>query len=168
MNSMSTNAHPDLIWFKIVDDFREACVLRKNGRHEESEDLLKRILPEKIAEWSRLPLPAGTNRRLQLETMFREEQRRVDDAFFLQRLVTHQIEEHLLPKLCFMVAEEIREAVRSDSRMPNFTPTPSQSPSRPRTQSPARPNIHFDEETKQIQPPSSSIDALSMSIMQAA
>ncbi|MSU31320.1 MAG: hypothetical protein EXS25_01410 [Pedosphaera sp.] len=100
---MSTNAHPDLTWFKILDDFREACVLRKNGRHEESEDLLKRILPEKIAEWSRLSLPAGTNRRLQLETMFREEQLRVDDAFFLQRLVTHQIEEHLLPKLCFMV-----------------------------------------------------------------
>ncbi|MSU33049.1 MAG: hypothetical protein EXS25_10430 [Pedosphaera sp.] len=67
-----------------------------------------------------------------------------------------------------MVAEEIREAVRTDSRMTNFTPTPSQSPSRPRTQSPARPKISFEEETKRVQTPSSSIDALSGSVMQAA
>jgi hypothetical protein len=142
---MSTSGQPDQLWSKIVDDFREACVLRKNGRHEESNELLQHVLPGEIAAWSRMPMPEGINRRSRLETMFRDEQRRVDDAFFVQRLVTIQIEEHLLPKLCFMVAEEVREAVRNDART---APAPAARPQphdRPKTQSPARPRVRFDD-----------------------
>ena len=56
---MSTSGQPEQLWTKIVEDFREACILRKNGRHEESNELLQHILPAEIAEWSRLPVAAG-------------------------------------------------------------------------------------------------------------
>jgi hypothetical protein len=114
---MSTSGQPDQLWSKIVDDFREACVLRKNGRHEESNELLQHVLPGEIAAWSRMPMPEGINRRSRLETMFRDEQRRVDDAFFVQRLVTSQIEEHLLPKLCFMVVPRLTDTMPLDVKL---------------------------------------------------
>lgn len=149
---MSTSGQPDQLWSRIVEDFREACILRKNGRHEESNELLQQILPREIAEWAKLPQPVGINRRTKLESMFRDEQRRVDDAFFVQRLVTSQLEEHLLPKLCFMVAEEVREAVRNDARAyggPNGSiPQPSgrdEAAARPKTASPSRPRVRFDD-----------------------
>jgi hypothetical protein len=142
---MSTRGQPDQLWSKIVDDFREACILRKNGRHEESNELLQHVLPGEIAEWAKAPMPPGINRRSKLETMFREEQRRVDDAFFVQRLVTSQLEEHLLPKLCFMVAEEVREAVRNDARTAPAPMAPFPPQSRPKTQSPSRPRVRFDD-----------------------
>ena len=149
---MSTSGQPEQLWTKIVEDFREACILRKNGRHEESNELLQHILPAEIAEWSRLPVAAGVNRRARLESMFRDEQRRVDDAFFVQRIVTSQLEEHILPKLCFMVAEEVREAVRNDVRAfgfaassPRNTPAKAPAVERPQTASPSRPRVRFDD-----------------------
>lgn len=148
---MSTSGQPDQLWSRIVEDFREACILRKNGRHDESNELLQQILPREIAEWAKLPQPAGVNRRTKLEAMFRDEQRRVDDAFFVQRIVTSQLEEHLLPKLCFMVAEEVREAVRNDVRSFGNLPGPSKaaagadSTARPKTASPSRPRVRFDD-----------------------
>ncbi len=140
---MSTSGQPDQLWSKIVEDFREACVLRRSGRYEESNELLNHILPGEIAAWARSPLPFGTDRRARLENMFKEEQRRVEDAFFVQRLVTSQLEDKLLPKICFMVAEEVREVVRSDART---APAPDASEvfRRP-TQSPSRPRVRFDD-----------------------
>jgi len=85
----------------------------------------------------------GIDRRNALETMFQDEQRRVEEAFFVQKLVTTQIEEQLLPKLCFMIAEELRDVVRSEARPgrggfdDGFM--------RRMTQSPARPRVQFDE-----------------------
>lgn len=140
---MSTSGQPDQLWSKIVEDFREACVLRRSGRYEESNELLNHILPREIAAWAKSPLPFGMDRRARLETMFKEEQRRVEDAFFVQRLVTSQIEDKLLPKICFMVAEEVREAVRSDAR-----PAPAPDASRhfrESTQSPSKARVRFDD-----------------------
>ena len=57
----------DPLWMSLVDQFREACVLRRNGRHDESEHLLQTELPSKIATWSKQPMPVGTDRRSALE-----------------------------------------------------------------------------------------------------
>ena len=132
----------DPLWISLVDQFREACVLRRNGRHDESEHLLQTELPNKIAAWSKQPMPVGTDRRSALETMFQEEQRRVEEAFFVQKLVATQIEEQLLPKLCFMIAEEIRDVVRAEAQAGKGL---VETLSRRRTQSPARPRVQFDE-----------------------
>jgi hypothetical protein len=142
---MSTSGQPDQLWSKIVEDFREACVLRRTGRHEESNELLQHVLPGEIAAWARAPLPFGMDRRARLETMFKEEQRRVEDAFFVQRLVTSQIEDDLLPKLCFMVAEEVREAVRSDARTAPAPDSNYNNNTRRPTQSPSKPRVRFDD-----------------------
>ncbi|MBM3849562.1 MAG: hypothetical protein FJ396_05125 [Verrucomicrobia bacterium] len=140
MNRTFTN---DPLWISLVEQFREACVLRRNGRLEESEQLLQTEIPNKIAAWSKQAVPVGIDRRNALETMFQDEQRRVEEAFFVQKLVTTQIEEQLLPKLCFMIAEELRDVVRSEARPgrggfdDGFM--------RRMTQSPARPRVQFDE-----------------------
>jgi len=140
MNRTFTN---DPLWISLVEQFREACVLRRNGHLEESEQLLQTEIPNKIAAWSKQALPVGIDRRNALETMFQDEQRRVEEAFFVQKLVTTQIEEQLLPKLCFMIAEELRDVVRSEARAgrggfdDGFM--------RRMTQSPARPRVQFDE-----------------------
>ena len=139
MNRAYTN---DPLWISLVDQFREACVLRRNGRHDESEHLLQTELPNKIAAWSKQPMPVGTDRRNALETMFQEEQRRVEEAFFVQKLVATQIEEQLLPKLCFMIAEEIRDVVRAEAQAGKGL---VETLSRRRTQSPARPRVQFDD-----------------------
>lgn len=140
----------DPLWISLVEQFREACVLRRNGRQSESEHLLQAELPHKIAAWSKQPLPAGLDRRSILETMFQEEQRRVEEAFFVQKLVATQIEEQLLPKLCFMIAEEIRDVVRSETAGRNRGGSPAGTGlgdvlARRMTQSPARPRVQFDE-----------------------
>lgn len=132
----------DPVWSSLVEQFREACVLRRNGRLEESEHLLQTEIPSKIAAWSKQALPVGIDRRNALETMFHEEQRRVEEAFFVQKLVATQIEEQLLPKLCFMIAEEIRDVVRSETRGARSF---DDGFSRRMTQSPARPRVQFDE-----------------------
>jgi len=142
LNIMNRAFANDPLWISLVEQFREACVLRRNGRHEESEHLLQNELPNKIAAWSRQPVPPGIDRRSALETMFQEEQRRVEEAFFVQKLVAAQIEEQLLPKLCFMIAEEIRDVVRAEARAGNIFGDLS---ARRRTQSPARPRVDFDE-----------------------
>ena len=139
----------DPLWISLVDQFREACVLRRNGRHDESEHLLQTELPNKIAAWSKQPMPAGTDRRSALETMFQEEQRRVEEAFFVQKLVATQIEEQILPKLCFMIAEEIRDVVRAEARAGKGL---VETLSRRRTQSPARPRVQFDEPSSEDEP----------------
>ncbi len=56
MNRAYTN---DPLWISLVDQFREACVLRRNGRHDESEHLLQTELPNKIAAWSKQPMPVA-------------------------------------------------------------------------------------------------------------
>ena len=144
----------DPLWSSLVEQFREACVLRRNGRHEESEHLLQTDIPNKIAAWSKQPLPVGIDRRGALESMFQEEQRRVEEAFFVQKLVATQIEEQILPKLCFMIVEEIRDVVRAESRGGRFHEPGSldQGFPRHRTQSPARPRVEFDEPAPDNEP----------------
>ena len=142
LNIMNRSFANDPLWISLVEQFREACVLRRNGRHEESEQLLQTELPNKIAAWSKQPLAVGVDRRTVLETMFHDEQRRIEEAFFVQKLVATQIEEQLLPKLCFMIAEELRDVVRSEMRGGNDF---GDLLSRRRTQSPARPRVEFDE-----------------------
>jgi hypothetical protein len=81
--------------------------------------------------------------------MFQEEQRRVEEAFFVQKLVATQIEEQILPKLCFMIAEEIRDVVRAEVRAGRSL---GENLARRMTQSPARPRVQFDEPALDTEP----------------
>ena len=65
----------DPLWISLVDQFREACVLRRNGRHDESEHLFQTELPNKIAAWSKQPMPVGTDRRSGPASIKRTEKR---------------------------------------------------------------------------------------------
>ncbi len=108
---MIDNDNSERLWGKTVEAFRTACLLRRNGKLEEANRMLEWDVPGAIAAWSQSSvLPAG-DKRSQLERMFREEQRRIDDAWLVQKLVAERFEETIAPRLMDTLAGEVRETV---------------------------------------------------------
>jgi hypothetical protein len=143
---MNSTPSETSLWAKIVEDFRQACLLRREGRRDEANQILNVDLPRTIATWSRLPATApGEDRRSRLTRMFEAEQRRIDDAMIIQRVVSARIEEQILPRL----AAEVREAVRDENRAARVvTETGMYRPATARAaavQRPAQTRIRFDD-----------------------
>ena len=111
-----TNPSPDLaetLWQKVVSDYRQACVLYRQARREESQRVLERSLPERILEWSECDPADGATRTRRLETMFQLERQRVEDAWLAQEFVQQRWQAELLPTLSAHISEEVRKAVRT-------------------------------------------------------
>lgn len=75
-------------WNEITTLFREACVLRRQGRHAAAATILEQQLPPLIRSWafeSRLPAGAAKAR---LQELFTEEQARVESSWLISRFVT--------------------------------------------------------------------------------
>lgn len=98
-------------WDKVVSHFRQVCLLHREGRTTDSRRILAEELPRSIAIWSRGSGLDPTAKRMALERMFREEQRRIDDAWLVQKWVLDRMSEELIPVLCSRLAEEVRDAV---------------------------------------------------------
>ncbi|HTI72582.1 MAG TPA: hypothetical protein VMF06_21580 [Candidatus Limnocylindria bacterium] len=108
---MISSDNSERLWGKAVEVFRSACLYRRSGQADEATRLLEKDVPFAIAAWSQASSLAPAERRFELERMFREEQRRVDDAWFLQRVVTERFERTIIPALRDSLAEEVRETV---------------------------------------------------------
>ena len=108
---MMSSDTSERLWGRAIEVFRGACLCRKSGRAEEAIRMLEKDVPLAIAAWSQSSGLAPGERRKELERMFREEQRRVDDALFLQRVVTEHFERNVVPALRDSLAEELRETV---------------------------------------------------------
>ena len=98
-------------WKEIVTQFRSLCFMRRQGNASDSEAILEEKLPRKIAAWSRTATDDTEAKRSQLEQMFREEQRRVDDVCALHELSTTQWRQDLMPMLTNNISEQIKSAV---------------------------------------------------------
>lgn len=95
-------------WEKVVAKYREVCVLRRESKLAESERVLKDELPGVIAAWSAAnPQPIAV-KKTELEAMFAMERKRVDETRMLQRMLTAQMNEQMLPAMHARVAEEVR------------------------------------------------------------
>jgi len=108
---MMSSDMSERLWGRAIEAFRSACLCRKSGRAEEASRMLERDVPLAIAAWSQSSNLTPNERRKELERMFREEQRRVDDAWFLQRAVAEHFERNIVPALRDSLAEELRETV---------------------------------------------------------
>ncbi|HTH49656.1 MAG TPA: hypothetical protein VMB21_19235 [Candidatus Limnocylindria bacterium] len=107
---MSTHLQ-DSYWEKVVSDFRRLCILRRQRRREESETLLRTDLPRSIAEWSRQQPGDAAAKKAQLDSMFHTEQRRIEDAWLMQDVLSTRLTEDFLPAICSRVSEEVRKAM---------------------------------------------------------
>lgn len=109
----ASNYQPDRnhLWRKIADDFRQACLFRREGKSAEADEILERRLPETIVAWSRVSGLSEPDRRERLSAMFDAEQKRIDDVWLAQQIILRQMQEVLIPSLCLQVAEEVREVM---------------------------------------------------------
>ncbi len=105
---MNDSANKDQLWDQITEDFREACLLRREGKREEADQILNEGLPPAIAQWSKANPTKSDQKRNELVSMFAEEQRRVDTALVVQRVISTKLTEQLVPSLCATVATEVK------------------------------------------------------------
>lgn len=111
MNQNHSSNDRQRLWKRIAEDFRQACLLRREGKASEAAELLDKKLPETIAAWSRVCGLRDGERRERLNDLFELEQRRVDDIWLSQQIIMRQMRDILIPSLCLQVAEEVREVM---------------------------------------------------------
>ena len=102
------------LWQQVVLDFRRACLLRYEGKHGESCKVLDQELSKSISVWSERSTGDSSAKREALNEMFRAEQRRIDDAVLVHKMVSKSLSHELLPSMFNVVTQEIREAVREE------------------------------------------------------
>jgi hypothetical protein len=102
---------PERTWSKIVTTFREVCILRKQGRLDEAKRILESDLPKMISLWSQSSPEEIVSKRRELENMFRTEEKKIDDAWLVQKLVATRLTEDLVPSLCSQIAAGLKEVV---------------------------------------------------------
>ena len=91
-------------WERVVSDFRNVCLLKREGQVEESNRILNEVLPASIAAWSRYDGREGVAKRGHLQAMFEAEQQRVDQAY--------EVEQRLLSRLSTTVFSEWKEQLQ--------------------------------------------------------
>lgn len=141
---MSVN-HFDSRWEKVVRDFRQLCLLRRQERQEESETMMRQQLPHSISEWSRNDSADPDAKRARLDSMFQQEQRRMDDLWVMNELLSARLREDFLPVVCSSVCETVGVELRragvgrdSGNASARWEPRPVSPPS-------ARNRVAFDD-----------------------
>ncbi len=94
-----------------MNDFRQVCILRKQGRHDESIALLEQELPKTISQWAQASPLDAARKRSELQIMFRDEERRIDDAWAVQQFVSTHLRQDVFPALSAQIANEVRGVV---------------------------------------------------------
>jgi len=135
------------LWEQITVDFRQVCVLRRDGKPDEADYILNQELPLTIADWSNGNPKRPEVKKAELLAMFAEEQRRVDSAIAVERIVSAKLREVLLPELAAQMVQEIKLAVGAEVgslRAMMAEITSMTTPRRSATQRPSE-RIKFDD-----------------------
>jgi hypothetical protein len=103
-------------WEKVVGDFRQLCMLRRQKKWIESDMILNSDLPRSIASWSEVFEGQPAAKKSRLDTMFQAEQRRIDDAYLTVDLVSARLKEEILPSIREQIIEEVRSSVLEELR----------------------------------------------------
>ena len=157
-------------WDAIVERFRAACILHRNGQEWESRRIVKEELPGLIKLWMAL-LPPGLKEdaKADLRDMFTREQSIVDQGFKLQRLFRETLVKRIIPHVENRIASKYRSiyAAKLDERNQLATTRgsdgswvrPSYSPEGPRSEKTA-PAFGLGEQRVKLAEISKMIDAL--------
>lgn len=108
---MNQSSDSNLLWKQLTEEFRQACLLRRQGEGARANTILDEELPPMIAAWSKASPSSEAAKREQLNLMFERERQRIEDAWLMQQMMMRQMRDVLIPSLCLQVAEEVREVV---------------------------------------------------------
>lgn len=96
-------------WTLIVERFRSACVLHREGGNVESRRIIKDELPELIKAWIQLlPRALKEDAKADLRDMFTREQSIVDQGFKLQSIFKETLIKSIIPQVEEQVAAKYR------------------------------------------------------------
>lgn len=141
---MSAN-HLDSRWDKVVRDFRQLCVLRRQERQTDADALLRQRLPQSIAEWSKHDADHAAAKKARLDSMFQQEQRRIEDAWLLKDLIGSSLTKEFLPVLCSSVCVTVGEELRKAGVGRDSDFTPALRETRPPAEPAPRSRVAFDD-----------------------
>jgi hypothetical protein len=136
-------------WDKLVGDFRQLCLLRRQKKWIESDIILNSDLPRSIASWSEAAADADpTAKKSRLDSMFQAEQRRIDDAFFTMDLLTTRLKEDLIPAITAQITEQVRATILEELRATIGAEVAAAARSSHQTHSAPASNMEFVEPTE--------------------
>ncbi|MDQ8202957.1 hypothetical protein [Pelagicoccus sp. SDUM812003] len=96
-------------WDAIVERFRAACILHRNGKEWESRRIIKEELPPLIKSWMQiLPVGLKEDAKADLRDMFTREQSIVDQGHKLQRLFKETLVKRIIPQVEARIASKYR------------------------------------------------------------
>jgi len=96
-------------WTLIVERFRSACVLYREGSNIESRRIIKDELPELIKAWIQLlPRALKEDAKADLRDMFTREQSIVDQGLKLQSIFKETLIKSIIPQVEEQVAAKYR------------------------------------------------------------
>ena len=77
---------------QIVSDFRQAYLLRRQGKVQESNRLLSVDLPRAISLWARINPQDRSTQKAHLARIFQEEQNKLEDAWAVHQAFPGTVE----------------------------------------------------------------------------
>jgi hypothetical protein len=103
-------------WNQIVVDYRQACLLRREGMAEEAGRLINEKLPKSIATWSREDRRSPQEKKNALRSMFSTEQSSIESWLLVHRTFASKLTDTLIPALRRQVGEEVRQALSGQAQ----------------------------------------------------
>lgn len=110
-DNMVKGTNSQALWKQVVADYRQACVLRREGREIEASKLIDEKLPVSIAAWSKADPRSPADKKTILEAMFESEQTSIETWLFAQHTLASRLSDTLIPALRQHVSDEIRDAM---------------------------------------------------------
>ena len=109
------------LWREITGEVREACILRRQGRHQATTTILEHTLPPLIRSWSSDCALPSAEAKARLNQLFTEEQARVESHWLMARFLN---EDHAAATTRYLSAFPAAPAVPSPAPMwfPAITP----------------------------------------------
>jgi hypothetical protein len=104
------------LWGQLVADFRLACMLRREGKQAEANQIINEKLPITIARWSQVDGRSSSDKQAALKAMFADEQGHGESVDYAPQVLAAKLADSLLPALRRHVSEELREGIAQQFR----------------------------------------------------
>ena len=89
LNTVQSTAEADRLWRLIAGHLREACILRRQGRHHAAAAILERELPPIIRQWAAACTLPAAEAKTRLNQLFNDEQARVESHWIIARFLAN-------------------------------------------------------------------------------
>ena len=102
-------------------EYRQACLLKREGRAAEAQGIVNESLPQTIALWSREDPRSTVEKKAVLEKMFSSEQVSMASWVSAHQALTNRMAQTLIPAIRQQIGQEVRQAfaLQAADRMSN-------------------------------------------------